>query len=453
MRIIIAGDGKVGHTLAQQLSITKHDVVVIDNNAEALRRADESLDVLGVKGSCGSVSTLKEAGVADTDLLLAVTSRDELNMICCLLGRRLGAKHTIARIRDPEYREGLSIFQKELNLDMIINPEWNAAQEIARVLRFPQANNVELFAGGRIEMLDFRVRESDNLAGRPLFEIARRLPPEVLFAAISRDGQVTIPGGDTVLEIDDVVYILGKTTSTTAFFRKLGRGLAPIQTAMIIGGGLVALYLARLLEKGRIEVKIIEKDKERAHLLDEELNATIIVGDGTDQQLLQSEEIDEVDAFVAVTGQDEENLLSAIYAKDCGVDKVVAKINRANYAGLIRRMGIDSVISPKELAANQILRFVRAMENSGESSIERLYRIVDGQAEALEFYAHKDCRLVGTPLRDLPLRRGMLLGALVRGNKVIIPRGDTTVEENDRVIAIAPGQTVSGLGDLLERGR
>ena len=439
MRIIIVGDGKVGYTLATQLSQEDHDVVIIDKNDEALRRASEALDVLCVKGSGASVQVLRDAGVEQADLLIAVTTSDEMNMVCCLMGRKLGAEHTIARIRDPEYASELA---------MVINPEEAAAQEIARILRFPHADNLEVFARGRVEMIGFRVQPEDPILDKPLSKLAARLPDNVLFCAVERQGEVFIPHGDTVLQPGDIAHILGEPTASNEFFRYLGRGKNKLRSIMIIGGGRITHYLAKLLLSMNKEVKIIEIREEKAHALNEELHdALVICGDGTDQELLQSEELDEMDAFVSLTDRDEENLMTAIFAHDLGVRKVITKINHINYADIIRRMGIDSVISPKQITANHI---VRALQNSQGSPIESLYRILDGNAEALEFVVNARSKVVGQPLRVLPLKRGVLLAVVVREQTIIIPKGDTVIQSGDHVVVIAQHHMIHDLDDLLE---
>ena len=451
MRIIIVGDVKLGYTLATHLSQENHEVVIIDKNEEALRRAGEALDVLCVKGSGASVQVLREAGVGQADLLIAVTTSDEMNMVCCLMGRKLGAEHTIARIRDPEYASELDMLRKELGLAMVINPEEAAAQEIARILRFPHADNLEVFARGRVEMVGFRLQPEDPILAKPLYKLAGRMPAGVLFCAVERQGQVRIPHGDTVLQEGDIAHILGEPTATNEFFRYLGRTKNKLRSVMIVGGGRITHYLAKLLLSMKKEVKIIEIKEEKAHALNEELeDALVICGDGTDQELLQSEELEAMDAFVSLTDRDEENLMTALFAHELGVRKVITKINHINYADIIRRMGIHSVISPKLITANHILRYVRALQNSQGSPIESLYRILDGKAEALEFVAKAGSGVVGHALRSLSFKRDILLAVAVRGQTIIIPKGDTVIHSGDHVIVIARGQLIQDLDDLLK---
>lgn len=450
MRIIIVGDGKVGYTLAQSLSMEDHDVVIVDKNARALERANEALDVLTVKGSGASLSTLQEAGIDKADLLIAVTTSDELNMVCTLLGRKLGAQQTIARIRDPEYYEEMSLLQQQIGLNMVINPELTAAQEIARSLRYPQVNNIEVFAGGSVEMIELDVLPSDPIVGRCLSDIAKQVS-RVLFSAILREGQVIIPHGDTVVQAGDTVHVVGQPSSIGGFFRFLGRNTAKVRSVMIIGASRIAYYLAQMLVASHMSVKIIELDPENAAIMDDALPEVMVIqGDGTEQHLLQAEGLETMDAFVALTDRDEENLMAALYAREQNLLKVVAKINRDSYSDIIRRMGVSSVVSPKQLTANHILRYVRALENSQGSSIETLYRIIDGKAEALEFRAGSHSKLVGHPLRQLSLKQNALVAAIVRKDETIIPNGDTIIRPDDRVIVVAHGLAADDLDDLLE---
>ncbi len=451
MRITIVGDGKVGFALAEQLSKEKHDVTIIDKNAAALQRADDALDVLCIEGNGASVRVQQEAGVPHTDLLIAATSSDEMNMVCCLLGRKLGAKNTIARIRNPEYTQDLPLLQKELGLTMVINPEEAVAREIARVLRFLHADSIEPFARGRLELVGFRVQPTDLIVGTPLVDCVKRLPHDVLFCAVERDDDVLIPNGETVIRAGDIAHVIGQPADLHQFFKVLGRGGNKVHNVMIVGGGKIAHYLAKDLLATDKVVKVIELHEEAALQLSSELPDVLVIrGDGTDVALLESEGLQQMDAFVALTDRDEENMMIALHAHECGLRKVVTKINRLNYMNLIHRLGVDSVFSPKLVAANRIVRYVRSLENAEGSAIETLLRIAGNKAEALEFEACAQSRLVGQPLRHLPLKRDVLIAALVRDGRIVIPRGDSVIQAKDRVIAITRDLTVIDLNDLLE---
>ncbi len=451
MRIIIVGDGKVGYTLAEHLSREQHDVVIIDKNTAALRRADDALDVLCIEGSGASVRVLQEADAAHADLLIAATSSDEMNMVCCLLGRKLGARHTVARVRDPEYTQEMHLLKQELGLTMAINPELSTAKEIARILCFPQVNHIEPFAHGKLELAAFRMLPSDSIVGKPLVSVVQTLPPDILFCAVERSGELLIPNGDTTLLPDDIAHVIGPATALHKLFKNLGRPNTKVRDVLIVGGGRISYYLSRELAQHDMSVKIIELDKDAALSLSSALpEALVIHGDGTDQTVLQDEGLEQMDAFVALTDRDEENLMVALYAHARGLSKVIAKINRINYADIIHNLGVDSVVSPKLLAADAIVRYVRALANSEGSPIETLVRIVHGKAEALEFSVCPRSSMIGQPLRYLPLKSDVLLAALIRAEKVIVPRGDTVIQAGDHVIAITRALMVTDLDGLLE---
>ena len=391
MNVIIVGAGKVGFTLSEHLSQEDHNVTIIDTNDAALRRASETLDVMCVKGSGASPSTLEEAGVAGADVFIAVSGLDELNMICCLTAKRLGAKYTIARVRSVEYAADLEPLKRGLGIDLVINPENATALEIAQLLRFPTAANLETFYRGAVELIGFRVRPEDFLVGQPLSAQRRRFQelPMLFCAAERENGEVVIPDGAFVPQAGDRLYLIGRSDGLSAFFRLLGRHTPKSRSVLIIGGGRITYYLAGMLEKQGIRVKIIEQDMKRCRHLSEMLpKAAVICGDGTDHELLEEENVTAYDAFVALTDRDEDNLIISLYAMQQGIPKVVAKSNRQNYTPIARAAGLDSVLSPKLITAGQILQAVRGMQNSKGSVMTALYKIADGNAEAMEFLAN-----------------------------------------------------------------
>ena len=453
MRIIIVGAGKVGFTLAEHLSQEDHDVTIIDTNEGTLRRASETLDVMCIKGSGASLANLTEAGVAAADIFIAVTNMDEVNMVCCLTAKRLGAKYTIARVRNVEYAADLEPLKRGLGLDLVINPENATALEISQLLRFPTAANLETFYRGQVELISFRVRPEDFLAGQPLAAQSgklRGLP--VLFCAAEReDGQVVIPDGAFVPQAGDRLYLIGQSGGLGDFFRLLGRYTQQSRNIMIIGGGRITYYLTRLLEKVGAKVKIIEQDMARCRQLSEGLpKASIICGDGTDHELLEEENVASYDAFVALTDRDEDNLIISLYAMQQGLPKVIAKSNRQNYAGIARAAGLDSVISPKLLTAWQILQVVRGMQNSKGSVMNALYKIADGHVEAMEFLVNETTRHQGVPLRDLHLKRGILIAVVIHQGRVIIPDGSSVITAGDTVILVSRSHGVLDINDIYE---
>lgn len=451
MKIIIIGNGKVGFTLARQLSGEEHDLVLIDKNAEALRTADSVLDILCIEGSGASIQILHEAGVADADLAIAVTGSDELNIVCCLIAKKLGAKHTVARVRSPEYFREANLLKKEIGVDMIINPEHAAAQEISRVLRVPAAFSVETFARGLVEMIGFPIQESDGLAGISLFEYNKRHPNGVLLCAVIRGDEVFVPNGRFVPEVGDKAYVIGSQHEMNKFFRFLGRDSGRIKNISVLGGSKIATYLTWAVEKAGMKVRIVELDEERCLSLAEKLpGATIIHGDGTDSAVIEAENILDTDGFIALTNRDEENLLMAMTAQRSGVKKVIAKMNRPNYIDMMRQFGVDSIISPKEITANQISGYVRSLARSQGSAVENLYKVLGGKIEAVEFTASSATHFLDTPLKDLKLKDGLLVAAIVHENKTIIPDGNTCIHSGDRVVVMAKSLFLHDLNDILK---
>ncbi len=453
MKIIIIGNGKVGFTLAKQLSGEDHDLVLIDHNAEALRVADSTLDIMCLDGSGASIQILRTAGVREAELVVAVTGSDELNIVCCLIAKKLGARHTVARIRSPEYFREANLLKREIGLNMIINPEYAAAQEISRLLRVPSAFSVETFARGLVEMIGFPIQESDGLAGLSLFEYNKRNPNNrgVLMCAAIRGDEVYVPNGRFVPQVGDKAYVIGSQREIVQFFQNLGRDSGRLRQITVLGGSRIATYLTWAVEKVGIKVRIVEQSGEKCLALAEKLpKALIIQGDGTSSELIDEEDLLDTDAFIALTNRDEENLLMAMTAQRHGVKKVIAKMTRPNYIEMIREFGVDSVISPKDITANQISAYVRAMARSQGSAVENLYKLLGGAIEAVEFTATETTRFLDTPLKDLRLKPGMLVAAIAREGKTIIPDGSTSIHAGDKVIVMAKSLFLQDLDEILQ---
>ena len=452
MKIIIVGSGKVGFTLAEQLVREQHDVTIVDLREESLRRASDMLDVMVIHGNGVSTSTLREAGADTADLLVAATNSDEVNMVCCLTAKNMGTGYTIARIRDLEYSNSLVELRRNLKIDMVINPENATAIEISRLLRFPPAANIETFFRGRVELMGFRLQDGDFLVGTPFYS----LPPQVkelslLFCAVERGKSVVIPNGSFVPQIGDKLYLVGRPESLDQFFRLLGRYAQKVHHVFILGGGKISVYLARILEKMGMKLKIVELDEAQCRLISEKFPKSMVIhGDGSDQELLESERFSASDAFVALTDRDEDNLIISLYAMQQGIPKVVAKANRQNYAGIARAIGLESVISPKAITAAQILHRVRGMQNSQGSVMNSLHRIADGAAEAMEFTVRSTTRYLNVPLKDLRLKSGILIAVIMRGRDIIIPEGSSSIQEGDSVILISRGRLILDLNDIYE---
>lgn len=450
MNIIIVGNGKVGYTLAQYLTKDGHDVTILDRSQSALLRASETLDVMCLRGNGANVRTLIEAGVEHADVIVAVTGNDELNMVCCLAAKQLGAKYSIARIRDPEYTESLTMLQKKLDIDQVINPERATAQEISRLLRFPFAINIESFAHGRVEMVEFRVENHDPIINIPLSRLHNRYP-HIQFTAIQRNGSALIPDGASVILPGDRVYATGSRESVTKFFKQLGKDLHRVKSALLIGGGHISYYLAKIIAGMGIYLKLIEIDPQRCLRLSDQLdNVMVICADGTDQEVLDTENISECGAMICLTNRDEENLITGLYGVRHGVRKVIVKVNRSNAMEVMEDLGIDSVVSPKVTTANAILRSVRALNNSRNSVVEKVYGMLSGQVEAYEFTALEGAPYLNIPLNRLNIRKGILVSVLVRERKSIIPFGDDHIEAGDTVILTAKAGTVINLEDAFD---
>ena len=450
MRILIAGAGKVGQTLATELLREKHDITVIDQDEEVIRKITDTLDVMCVLGNSANASTLMEAEVERADILIAATATDEINMLCCLIGKHLGAEFTIARIRDPEYNESLFMLQHDMGIDMTINPERATAQEISRMLRYPFANNIEPFAKGRVELVEFLAHEGDVICGKPLKTLTGHHSnmPKVLFCAVEREGEVLIPGGEFIIAPGDRVHVAADLVTITQFVRYIGRSAKPIKDVMVLGGGRISYYLAKMVEKMNIRVSMFEINPEKAKLLSDQLpHADVIEGDGTDQDLLEQENLAGMDAFIALSDRDEENLMTGLYARTHGVPKVVVKTNRYAYKDVISNLGLENLVSPRISTCNALLRYVRARVNAHGTQVEKLYRLVDGKAEALEFIAKKGDPYIGIPLKHLSVRKGALVAIILHKAKVIVPFGDDVIEAGDHVVIIS---TASGISDLNE---
>lgn len=449
MKIIIVGCGKVGTTLAEQLNRENHDITLIDTNEEAIQNISDSADVMGVTGNGAVYQVQMEAGIQDADLLIATTNSDELNMLCCLIAKKAGNCHTIARIRNPEYSSEIRYIREELNLSLAINPELAAAREIARLLRFPSAIKIEPFAKGRIELLKFLIPEHSLLNDMRVMDVVNRLKSNVLICVVERGNDVVIPDGNFVMKKGDKISFIASHQGSADFFKKAGVDNNIVKSAMFVGGGKLTHYLCRLLEDTKIKIKIIERDEERCRQLSELLpKAMIIHGDGTDEQLLLEEGIRQTEAFASLTGFDEENIMLSLYASSQSKAKLITKVNKIAFENVINSLNLGSLIQPKMLTAEIILQYVRAMQNSmGSSSIETLYKIAADKAEALEFRVKEGSPVLGIPLEKLKLIDNLLVACINRGGTIITPRGKDTVEAGDTVIVVT---THTGLNDLTD---
>ena len=454
MKIAIVGAGKVGTALTRHLS-ADNKVTVIDQNAHLVDNIINVYDVMGVCGNGASYDVQKEADVQHTDLLIATTSSDEINILTCLVAKKLGVRHTIARVRNPEYGRQLRFMRGELGLSMSINPEQATAREIARVLRFPTAMKLESFSKGRLELVEYRVAERTALDGTRLSELYRNFKVRVLICAVARQGETIIPSGDFTLRAGDKIYLTAAPRELEKFFRQLGVFRAKASSVIIVGASKICYYLAsELLDMG-MSVKIIDQDERRCVAISEKLpRALVIVGDGTDSELLSEEGIGQTDAFVAITGLDEANILMSLNAARMSGDccKVVTKINRKALLELVSDESlIDSVVSTGSVTVELILQYIRAMKNASASKVKTLHRIVDEKVEALEFTVTADIPFAGIPLRELNLKRGLLLAGIVRQNgQIVIPSGEDALHLHDDVIVVTTDTQLDDLRDILQ---
>lgn len=450
MNIIVVGCGKVGRTLAEQLIQEGHDISVIDIDSKVVNEISNSYDAFGVAGNGAIFSTQKEAGIEDAHLLIAVTGSDELNLLCCLIARKAGNCKTIARVRNPIYYKEIGFIKEELGLSMVINPEYETACEIARLLHFPSAIDVNTFHKGKVELLNFKVDNGCNLHNMKVKEIHSILKCDILICTVEREDEVIIPNGEFTIQQNDIVSIIAPHEKAIDFFKKIGILNHSVKNTMLIGGSGISFYLAKQLIKSGISVKIIENNKERCEQLTELLpKAMIIHGDGIDKELLLEEGIEEAESFASLTGIDEENIMLSLYARSKGSKKIITKINRITFDEVISSLNLGSVIYPKYITMQYILQYVRAMNNSIGCNVETLYKIKRDKAEALEFYVNEDSKLIGIPLENLNLKPNLIICSINRQGELITPKGQDCIKDGDHVIVVTTNIGLHDLSDII----
>ena len=449
MKIIIVGCGKVGETLAAVLSQEGNDITVIDKREEVVDDLCNRYDIMGYVGNGVSYTVQTDADIKHADLMIAVTGSDELNLLCCLIAKKAGNCHTIARVRDPEYNNELGFIKEELGLAMVINQEYAAAMEISRVLKFPSAIEIDTFAKGRVELLRFKIPAFSTLDDMSLYEMHNKLKCNVLVCTVERDGQIVIPKGDYIFRSGDVISIVSTAKEENVFFRKIGILSNQVKNVLIVGGGEIGYYLAKILSSAGIQVKLLEKRRERCEELSELLpRATILHGDGTNKQLLDEEGIAQTEGFVALTDFDEENVILSLYARKRGIRKIATKINRIAFDEVIETLDLDTTIYPRDITAEYILQYVRAMKNSIGSNVETLHRIIDNKVEALEFIIRSNFRGKDIPLAELPIRPDILVACIYRRGKIILPRGKDVMQEGDSVVVVTVNKGLNDINDI-----
>ena len=458
MKIIVVGCGKVGYALVEQLSAEDHDITIIDSNNQKLENACTNLDVIGITGNGTSYRVLEEAGVGEADLFIAVTNKDEINLLACLIAKKAGNCQTVARVRNPEYYQEIGFLKEELGLSMVINPELAAAAEISQLIQVPSAMEIDSFAKGGMNLVKFELPEESPWAGMKISEISSRFNEDFLICVIERKKEacskkedqceVLIPDGNTYLKGKDKISVIVAQEHMNALFQKMGIPHRVIKNVMIAGGSTIAFYLAQQLLRSKIKVKIIDMDHDRCEELSELLpGAMVLEGDAANETLLNEEGIQDMDAFVSLTSFDEENIMLSLYANKISNAKLFTKVNRIAFEGVISEIPIGSVISPKNLTAEYIIRYVRSMQNSLGSNVEAVYRMMRNKVEALEFYLKEDSKVTNVTLANLKLKPGLLVCGIIRDGKRIIPTGQDVLQKGDSVIVVT---TNIGLNDIQE---
>ena len=451
MNIIIVGCGKIGTTILSSLLAEGHDIVAVDSNPDVISEISNIYDSMYVCGSGTDCDTLSEAGVEHTELFVAVTGSDELNMLSCFIAKKMGAKHTIARIRNPEYNyKSLGFLRQQLDLSTSINPDLLAAEELFQVLKLPSAVKVEYFSHRNFELLELRLKENSPLCGARLSELRKKYEAKFLICVVQRGEEVYIPDGNFQLQAGDRIGLTAAPSEVQKLLKMMGILQKQARDVMILGASRMGYYLARMLLASGTNVKIIDRDHQRCQEISEKLpGAVVICGDGAQQELLLEEGICSMDAFISLTGMDEENILISFFASSQGVPKVISKVNRDELRFIAEKLGLDTLISSRSVSSNVLSRYARALQNSLGSNVETLYKLMDGKAEALEFRVQTDFPMTNVPLKDMRLRSGILIAGIIRNRKTIIPSGVDVIQSGDRVIVLSAASGMHDLSDIL----
>ncbi|MDO4466549.1 MAG: Trk system potassium transporter TrkA [Bacillota bacterium] len=450
MNIVIIGCGKVGSLLAEHLSRENHNVTIVDINQQKIETAVLENDIIGVVGNGLDLEVLKEADVGKADLVISVTPNDEKNLLVGIMSKELGAKRLIGRVRSPEFFAHKEFFKKTFGFSMIANPELDTAKELDRMISFPEALKVETFAKGKIELAEIKIRKQSKISGQPLYQISRQAKLPILVCSVIRNGEIIIPNGDFVLLKGDHIHVIGHHSDLIRFCVDLGIYDKQIHKVMIVGAGEIATYLTQRLLERDIEVKVIEIKHEKAVKFANKFpNVTVIEGDGSDESILDEEGIEQMDAFISLTGMDEENIILSLGAKQMGVKKAIAKVNRNRLHNIANIIDVDNTVSPKNVIANQIIRYVRARANGEDNhDLLTLYKLVDGKIEAMEFNVTKSFKGLNTPLKNLPLQKDLIVAGISRNGVMIIPNGNDCLQVDDHVIIISK-HSIESLNGIL----
>ncbi len=449
MNIIIVGLGKLGITLTKQLVAEGHDITVVDKNKDIVTSVVNTYDVLGVLGDAITCEMLEAAGAPKAKLIIAATASDEVNILCCLIANKMGTENTIARVRNPDYAAQMHFLRSELGINLVVNPEFETANEISRIIRFPSAAKLDSFSRGKVEIASIRIHSDNIFCNMPLYEIRKKCKAKVLVCAVQRDDEVYIPSGDFIIRCDDTISITGTRSELSAFMKQTGVFKQKIKNVMIIGGGRIGYYLAKLLSDTGRNIKLIEQKEDRCyHLSDTLTDATIIHGDGTDQDILDEQGLENQDALVSLTGIDEENIIVSMYAESKGINKVITKVNRHSYS-ILNDIGLETVVSPQIVAGNLVARYVRALHNSASNAqIQTLHRMVNGKVEAVEFIVPENAKFIDIPFHELKFHQNLLVASINRSGKIIFPGGDDVLKAKDSIVVVTAGRILEDINDI-----
>lgn len=451
MKIVVIGCGTIGRTIVEHVSKEGHNLVIIDNDPKVVENLIEKYDVMGVVGNGASLDIQEEAKVKSADLVIAVSPEDEINILATLVAKKLGADATIARVRNPEYRRQIELIKDDLGLSMVVNPEQETADEIVKMINLPSLLKIEQFGKGKVNLIEILVEEGNPLIGETLISMNKKIKTKVLICAVQHEEEVIIPTGNYLICKGDRLSITADSSSLVTFLDELHLITTPIRNVIIIGGGRIGYYLAKELSNKKIKVKLMETNQERSEELAEMLpKVTVVNGDGTDQNLLIEEGIERTDACIALTNIDEENIIVSMYASRLKLKKVIAKVKRDSFLGMVDNLGIASLVSPKDIAANKVISYIRAISNSRGSNVVTLYKLVNNKVEALEFYAKQKKKFFNKPLKELKVKENCLIACIIRDGQVIIPNGNDYIQLDDSVLVVTTHKQFDDLTDAFE---
>lgn len=450
MKILIVGSGKMGKYLARTLVKEKHDVTIIDKNQTVIDKINTILDINSISGNALLVDTLLEGEVKNTDIVISTMKNDEDNILCSILSKNLGAKNTIARVRNPEYLKSINYIRDNLGISMAINPELLTAREISSTLKFSDNIKSTLLSKGKVELIEFKLRENSPIINISLKNLKDVIKSNIIVVAIERNNKVIVPNGNFEFKNNDKILITSTPKDINLFFKEIKKEYLKIKDVMIIGGSKISYYLTKFLVLDNIKVKIVDNDINKCNELSEKLDKALIInGDASDKTLLIEEGIENTDAFISTTGIDEENVLYSMFANSIGVPKVITKINHLNFSEILDNIGIENIFTPHVIATNHILRYIRAKENSLGGAMETLVRSMNDELEIMEFKVNNDFECIGRTLKKIKFKNNVIIVSIIRKNNIIFPTGDDIIEVNDKIIIATTNKGIKGLNNIL----